>query len=79
MTARQYALFLVAVAVCCAGAACHGSNTSSALPPGANQIRGAGAIFPAPLYTYPDPQKAAGYEKAFCPIPAGSGERAVPP
>lgn len=50
MTARQYALFLVAVAVCCAGAACRGSNTSNALPPGASQIRGAGATFPAPLY-----------------------------
>jgi phosphate transport system substrate-binding protein len=49
-TARQCALLLLAVALCCTGIACKEQSTTTELPPGVIQLRGAGATFPEPLY-----------------------------
>jgi phosphate transport system substrate-binding protein len=49
-TARQCALLLLAVALCCTGIACKEQSTTRELPPGVIQLRGAGATFPEPLY-----------------------------
>lgn len=52
MTARRFSLLMLAamITVCSTALSGYGGSTSKALPPGAIQIHGAGATFPAPLY-----------------------------
>jgi phosphate transport system substrate-binding protein len=50
MVGRLFTLPVLALIVCVAGLGCGGNSTTSALPPGAVQLHGAGATFPAPLY-----------------------------
>ena len=50
MTTRLFALVALTVALCCTGMACRDADTARDLPPGALQLKGAGATFPAPLY-----------------------------
>ena len=50
MTVRQCALLVVVLAVCSTGLSCTGEQPSSALSADV-QLHGAGATFPAPLYT----------------------------
>jgi phosphate transport system substrate-binding protein len=50
MTARQGAWLLMLVLLCSTGVACKDTSASKKPPPGALQLHGAGATFPAPLY-----------------------------
>ena len=50
MSARQGVLLLVMIVLCSTEVACTDSSASKTPPPGALQLQGAGATFPAPLY-----------------------------
>jgi phosphate transport system substrate-binding protein len=50
MTARPYAVLLLALALSSVGLSCSDNASSRNLPAGTLQLQGAGATFPAPLY-----------------------------